>query len=178
VRHVNAKLIERFADLAARRLPGQWVIFGGAALPLMGITTRTTLDIDVAGPTDLPMAATLAVMEIAQELGLPVESVNQAGAFFLRRVDGWEQRLVLVRRGRKGSVWRPDATLFILLKLGRLTETDLQDCLDVLALPEREREPVDSDSVCTAVRAQLRRKHGRERKRRLQKLLVALSAPG
>lgn len=67
---VSAQLMARFVSLAAERLEGAWVIMGGAVLPLVGVEHRVTLDIDVAGPDTADMAQTLALMEIAVEIGL------------------------------------------------------------------------------------------------------------
>jgi hypothetical protein len=165
----------RFVRLAADRLEGEWVLIGGALLPLLGIPGRTTLDIDIAGPADAGPGASLALMEIAERVGLPVEAVNQAGAFFLRRIDGWQDHLLPVRRGRRASILRPDATLFVLLKLPRLTESDLSDCLAYLGYSCRNAQPPDAPALLAALRKARRQKSDPGRRKRLGLLRAAVA---
>lgn len=95
---IDAEMLQSFVRLAAERLKGDWVVIGGCVLPLLGVEHRTTVDIDVAGPRDADADQVFILMEIAEELGLPVEAINQAGAFFLRRIEGWPDHVVVVRR--------------------------------------------------------------------------------
>ena len=44
--------------------------------------------------------------------------------------------------GERGRVYRPNATLFLLLKIGRMSERDLADCKTVLAHESVDRERV------------------------------------
>lgn len=149
---IDEKLLRRFAVKLADTLRGDWVILGGTVLPLLGISYRATVDIDVAGPRTSSQEDTLKLMEIAEGLGLSVESINQAGAYFLHRIDKYEQNLVLYHAGRKGALYRPNATLFILLKMERLSETDLTDCL-VIIDKLSDTEPIDKKLIKkTAVR--------------------------
>lgn len=171
---LDRETMRRFVALAGDRLGGDWVVMGGTVLPLLGVEHRVTVDIDVAGPDEAGMEQTLILLGIAEELGLPVEAVNPAGAFFLRRVRGWKSHLVEIHRGRRARILVPDATLFVLLKLGRLTEADLSDCLAMLELARTRGERVD--------RVRLRRTIGRglaaaetpEKEGRLRRLLEAL----
>ena len=141
---IDQTLLGRFVTLAVERLEGDWVVLGGTVLPLLGIEHRVTLDIDVAGPDTAGNRELLILMGIADELGLPVETINQAATFFLHRVPDWPALLVPLQTGAKARLFRPNATLFILLKMARLSETDLSDCLHMLAFAERTREVVDS----------------------------------
>ena len=124
----DRRLLTRFVRLAGDRLTGDWVVMGGIVLPLLGVEHRVTVDIDLAGPADATNAETFALMEIAERLGLAPESINQAGAHFLHRVRGWQDDLVLLHQGRRARLHRPGVTLFVLLKLSRLSESDLADC--------------------------------------------------
>ena len=124
-----------------------------------------TLDIDVAGPDDAGSDQLLALMEIAEEIGLPVEAINQTGAYFLRRVDGWRDHLMAVHRGPRASVLRPDVTLYVLLKIGRLSETDLGDCREMLRLSRRLGEPSDEERLRGAIEDALAGPEASERKR-------------
>ena len=148
--------LRRFLKLAGERLTGDWVIIGGCVLPLLGIEHRVTVDLDVAGPDEADMRQSLVLMEIAEELGLTAEAINQAGAHFLRLVDDWRDHLVEVHRGTGATLHVPDATLFLLLKLRRLTESDLSDCRVMLERARTRGEPVDAVRLRAAVRGYLR----------------------
>ncbi len=125
---------------------------GGAVLPLLGIEHRTTLDIDVAWTKDVGSDQMLVLMEIAEQLGLPVEAVNQSGAFFLHRIENWKDNLVVLRKGRQTTIFRPDVTLFVLLKIGRLTESDMTDCLEFLKYARKHGEHPDLPRLRRAIR--------------------------
>lgn len=51
------------------------------------------------------------------------------------------------RKGDKGTVFRPNATLFLLLKATRLDEQDLEDCRAVLG----SGEAIDRDRVLRSI---------------------------
>ena len=165
--------LDRFLQLAADRLDGDWVVVGGMVLPLVGIEHRVTLDIDVAGPEG--NRQTLELLELAAELGLAPEAVNQAAAFFLHRIEGWQDHLIPVRKGLRGTFHRPDATLYVLLKLWRLTETDLADCRLYLDWARAHGEKPDAQRIRKAVRKELRARPTAERCARLQAILASLA---
>ncbi len=172
---LNYKTLKRFVELAGDRLVGDWVIMGGTVLPLLGIEHRTTNDIDIAGPEDAGNEGLFALMSIAEQLGLPVETINQAGAYFLHRIDGWQNEIILLHRGESASIHRPGATLFILLKIGRMTESDLADCIEFLRYAEEVGDPIDSVRLDKVIRAAIRDAKTSEPKRdRLRTLLDAI----
>jgi hypothetical protein len=144
--------IRRFLERAADALDGDWLLIGGAAAALWFREDRVTEDIDLVGLGDAP-GARLALLELADEEGLPIEAVNSAADFFVRRVDGWRDRLELLLAGARGTIYRPDPTLFLLLKLRRLSETDLDDCLALLVHVAREGAALDRDGVSQALAA-------------------------
>ncbi len=123
--------LERVVHAVADRLDGGWLVVGGAAIALAFGARRTTEDVDI-----LPLVDTgeerLALMQLAEELGLPVEAVNSAADFFVRRIRDYREHVVPLHRGARSTVFRPDATLMIELKLRRLSERDLADCELVL----------------------------------------------
>ncbi len=170
---LDRRTLDKFLHLAADRLDGDWVVVGGMVLPLVGIEHRVTLDLDVAGPEG--NRQTLELLELASELGLAPEAVNQAAAFFLHRIDGWQDHLIPVRKGIRGTFHRPDATLYVLLKLGRLTETDLVDCRRYVDWAREHDEPPDAERLRTAVRKELRARPPAERRARLETLLASLA---
>ena len=171
---IDHTLLMRFVTLAVERLEGDWVVLGGTVLPLLGIEHRVTLDIDVAGPQTAGNRDLLTLMGIADELGLPVETINQAATFFLHRVPDWANLLVPVQTGAKARVLRPNATLFMLLKLERLSEADLSDCLQMLGFAKRTGEVVDAARLKLTVERQVAAGCGPERLTRLGTLGDAL----
>ena len=141
--------VERLLALAGERLPGEWLLVGGAAAAAWFSPERTTEDIDLIGLAGT-QAERFALMDLAVEAGIPVEAVNSAADFFVRRVADWRDQLVELHRGPTATIYRPSATLFLLLKLGRLSETDLDDCLALLAHC-KDLEQVDRTRVIAAL---------------------------
>lgn len=170
-------LLERFLRIAGDRLTGDWVLMGGTVLTVVGITHRVTLDIALAGPEGATNAETLALMEIAQSLGLAPETINQAGALFLRRVPGWQDDLVLLHRGATAAIHPPGVTLLVLLKLGRLGEADLADCQAMIAWGRRHGEPADTRRLEAAIARELVRRPPPGKRARLDALREAIAAP-
>jgi hypothetical protein len=171
---LDQETLRRFVELAGDRLTGDWVIIGGCVLHLLGIGQRTTFDIDVAGPKEAGMDQAVTLMELAEELGLPVEAINQAGAFFLRRIEAWEEEIVAVHRGETATFHVPSATLFLLLKLGRLTEADLSDCILIVEHARERQEPIDAERVAKAARRVLAGAVSEGHAKRIEVLLAAL----
>lgn len=170
---IDAALLERFLRLAGDRLRGRWVLLGGTLLPALGIEYRVTSDIDLVG-IDLPdQSQTLELMKIAEELGLPIEAINQAAAFFLEKHQPYDSHLRLLRKGSSAEIYRPDPYLFVSLKAGRLTETDLEDCLALLA---QEGAPRGRELATLTRRLEAEEKLATtERRSRLKRLVAALS---
>lgn len=171
---LDRKTLARFLRLAGDRLEGDWVLVGGALLPLLGVRHRVTIDIDIAGPQDASGEQSLILMEIAEQLGLPVEAINQAAAFFLRRIDGWQEDLILLHRGKGATIYRPNVTLFVILKLGRMSESDLADCLEFIKLGARRGERPDRARIRQAVNKMSRQALSAQKRKRLKALLAAL----
>lgn len=138
--------IEALLTEAARQLEGEWLLVGGAAAAAWFSNERTTEDIDLVGLTGTS-AERLALMNLATSVGLPVEVVNSAADFFVRKIDGWRSELVLLVRGPRAAIYRPSATLFLLLKIERLTATDLDDCIALLDHCAATGESVDRERV-------------------------------
>jgi hypothetical protein len=142
--------IERFLARAADTLVGDWVLIGGAAAAVWFAPGRTTEDIDLVG-SEGTNAERLRVMEVADEQGLPVEAVNSAADFYVRRIPDWSREVVLLRQGTSARIYRPTATMFLLLKIGRLGEQDLDDCLGLLQWCGEHSEPLDRARVSAAL---------------------------
>ena len=171
---IDHSLLKRFVTLAVERLEGDWVVLGGTVLPLLGIEHRVTLDIDIAGPATAGNRDLLTLMAIADELGLPVETINQAATFFLHRVPDWPLLLVPVQTGATARVLRPNATLFTLLKLERLSDADLADCLQMLLFARRTGETIDLTRLKKKLDRQIAAAGGTGRLTRLSTLRDAL----
>lgn len=152
-------------ELAGERLDGEWLLIGGSAAAAWFSPGRTTEDIDLIGLGGT-QAERFALLELAVHVGIPIEAVNSAADFFVRRIADWRAHLVVLHRGPRATIFRPDATLFLLLKIGRLSETDLGDCLALIEHGdsiERERilaaldaQPPTEDIAMRARRAALR----------------------
>jgi hypothetical protein len=131
---ISSKISKKFLDLASQELQGDWVIMGGAVMILLGVRERFTVDIDLAGPEAATQADTLKLMGIAEKIGLAPEAINQAGAFFLNRIPHWKENLVTMIKSDKFSLYRPNSFLFLQLKIARLSESDLSDCINMLKI--------------------------------------------
>lgn len=163
--------LDEIVSAIADRLDGDWLLIGGALVSLWLRPGRSTEDVDVIGLAGTP-AERLALMNLAVDLGLPIEAVNSAADFFVQRIAGWREEIVVFRTGARGRVFRPTATLFLLLKITRLSASDLADCLAVIAeagsaaterldlprvLGALDALPASTDHALASRRAELRR---------------------
>jgi hypothetical protein len=169
---VNGEVIARFFDEAARRLTGDWVLIGGAVLAALGREIRVTLDIDFI-PRDAQQGARiLAVMESAEAAGLPIEAVNSAAVYFLEKIPDYAEHLRLLFDRGSFRVFRPDTSLFIRLKTRRMSEADLEDCLEFIRFARESGEFGEMPEVLELIRNELR--NGDHRVERLTTLLGAI----
>lgn len=144
--------IQALLELAGEKLVGEWLLIGGGAAASWFAPTRTTEDVDLIGLLGT-QDERFALMQLALDASIPVEAVNSAADFFVRKIPGWRDEIVPLHRGPGATIYRPSATLFLLLKISRLSEVDLDDCL---ALDEHCRvhgEAVDRDRVLIALGA-------------------------
>ncbi len=172
---MEKNVVKKFVQSVADKIVGDWVIIGGSLLPLLGIDSRFTEDIDIAANKEATQSDLLKLMDIAVELGLPVESVNQAASFFLYRIPNWEKDLLLLHQGKAGRILRPNATLYLLLKIERLTETDLLDCETMIQYASHQGESIDLDRLLPKIQAEIARSTHSPRGHRLRRLLHLLS---
>jgi hypothetical protein len=166
--------LQRFVELAADAVEGDWIVIGGTVLPLLGAGNRATLDIDFVPVGDASQADVLHLLKIAEKLQLPVEAVNQTGAYFLRKVTDYREHLVLLLEGSRARVFRPDPTLYISLKIPRLTEADLEDCLAFLEFARRSEEPLDNSRLSRLIDSEIQRSESNNRRNRLEILLEGI----
>ncbi len=149
-RALDTSAVRALLDAAERRLAGEWLLVGGALASIWFSPDRTTEDVDLIGLSGTNEER-LALMDLASEVGLPVEAVNSAADYFVRKTTGWRDQLEVLRKTERLTVFRPTTTLFLLLKIGRLTEQDLEDCLRLLDFADREGLSIDRDRVRAAL---------------------------
>jgi hypothetical protein len=139
--------IQQLVDAAGEELDGDWVLVGGALATLWFSPQRVTEDIDLISVVDGPERR-YQLMNFALVQGVPLEAVNSAADFFLRRIPDWTKQLELLHAGARARIFRPTPTLFLLLKTGRMSEADLGDCLALIDLAKRTGLAVDRARVC------------------------------
>jgi hypothetical protein len=125
---LDTRKLEEFLIEAGQRLKGEWLLVGGTLLPAVGLNIRPTVDIDLIGLGKEESAQMLELMEISENLNLPVETINQAAGFFLKKIGFKRSDLFILHKGTRSTIYRPSVRLYWHLKMGRLTETDLMDC--------------------------------------------------
>lgn len=168
---------ERLSDLLdamLRDLEGDWLLVGGALTALWLADRRVTEDIDMVGLKGT-QEERLRLMQFADRQGLPVETVNSAVDYHLRKIDGWRDALEVFRESDGIRIFRPNPTLFLLLKVNRLSEQDLADCMALLDRVEEDRLELDRDRVEGAVQS-LSPPEGSGLERRARQLLKRLDS--
>lgn len=169
------EILQKFIRLAGDQLEGEWVLLGGTLLPAMGIEYRVTTDIDFVGLTKKEKGQVLQLMKIAEKLNLSVESINQAAGFFLEKIQNFQKDLVILHQGKSARIYRPNATLYLILKIGRLTELDLMDCLEWLKFVRSQKEPLDTNRLQKAIEDCIKNCSSRELVTRLEILKQRLN---
>ncbi len=145
---LDAKFLKKFLKTATDQLAGDWVLIGGTLLPALGIDHRVTTDIDMISlQREQSSKLNLQLMELAEQQGLPAESINQAAAYFLEKIPHYRKSLVLLQEGKKGKIFRPNATLYLLLKIKRMSESDFSDCIHWLKWMRKQKEKLDIEVV-------------------------------
>jgi hypothetical protein len=147
---LDRQRIDAALQLVVDRLPGDWLLIGGALVAMWLEPRRMTEDIDLVAVRGTG-AERLDLLGVAGDLALPVEALNSAADFFVERIPNWLAETEPLRQGARGRILRPTPTLFLLLKLGRLSGTDLDDCLAMLGKVSAGRLPLDGPRVLTAI---------------------------
>lgn len=170
MKELNPELLEKLLKLASDRLTGEWLLIGGTLLPALGIEIRATVDVDLIGLTEKESSQTLALMEIAESLGLSIETINQAAAFFLQQISYKKTDLIKLLSGKKCTVYRPSVWLYWSLKLKRLSSTDLLDCTYYFQYCKVHNDKIDLHRLQDIVDEALHKKNSEEKRERLKKL--------
>ncbi len=176
---MDRQRIDAIVQAVADRLDGEWLLVGGSLVALWIDGRRTTEDVDLV-PVRGPKDARMALLRLAADLGLPVEALNSAADFFVERIPRWTSEIELLRKGKRGTVYRPSPTLFLLLKIRRLSEEDLADCLALLDKAAREALALDGARVLREmdVLPAPEDRGVRGRREQLRKRLTGLRPPG
>lgn len=138
--------VARLVEAAGERLTGDWVLVGGALAALWFSPERATEDVDLVAVVD-EQGRRYELMGFALAQGLPIEAVSSVADFFLRRIPGWQDELEVLHAGPRARILRPSPTLFLLLKIGRMSEADLDDCLGLIAFVQRSGLVMDAARV-------------------------------
>ncbi len=168
--------ISAVVDAVVDRLPGDWILIGGGLVALWLEPRRVTEDVDLVAVTGSG-SDRLALLGLARDLGLPIEALNSAADYFVYRIADWRQELERFRSGANGNIFRPSATLFLLLKLSRLSDQDLADCLSLRDRARIDGLPVDGVRITAAFDA-LPAPTSDEMRERRARLRAAMAAFG
>lgn len=164
---MSPEILKRLVEKSLKYLTGDWVIIGGTVLPLVNADYRTTLDIDMIPLHDNSNESMLALMELASSLGLPVEAVNSAGLFFLKKISAWESRLEVHAESKKCRILRPNFDLYLELKIARFSESDESDIYAYLKWHRKSKTPYDQSASLKIIKRELKKVQSPDRKQRL-----------
>jgi hypothetical protein len=143
---LNRARLDEILGAVADRLEGDWLLVGGALSALWLRPERVTEDVDIFGLSG-HNDDRLKLLQLGQDLGLPIEALNSAVDFFVRQIEGWRDEIELFRTGARGRIFRPTPTLYLLLKVKRLSEDDLEDCLAAIERARSEGMRLDAQRV-------------------------------
>lgn len=143
---LEQQTLSQFIQHLVDETEGKWLLVGGALVALWLHPRRMTEDLDLVGLSGTNEER-LKLMNAAAAQGLPIEAVNSAAEFFVRRIDDWLDQIEIFIEGKKGIIYRPTPTLFLLLKISRLSEQDLEDCITLLAYTKQQGWSVDRDRI-------------------------------
>lgn len=129
---ITNSVYKSFRVIAESSLKGDWVLLGGSLLPVLGIESRLTTDIDLVPLGSTGNSSLSQTFQFAEKAHLPIEAVNSAALYFLEKIPHFREHLILLHEWKEGRLFRPDLYLFFTLKLGRFTESDYLDCLNLL----------------------------------------------
>jgi hypothetical protein len=170
MQNISSMIMKKFLREAGERLSGEWLLLGGALLPALGIESRVTVDIDFIRISKEPFDPTLDMLKLSEKLGLPAGTINQAALIYVQKIKNYLAHLVEFYQGTKSTIFRPDATLFVLLKMKRMSESDLNDCMDFLKYAKKIKEKVDVKRLRKITEESLSKQHRSEKTLRIQRL--------
>lgn len=167
---MKAKVLEKLVEKALQKLQGDWVIIGGTVLPLVGVEYRVTVDIDMIPMQDKGNDSLLSLMELADAIDLPVETINSAGLFFLKKIPNWQKRLVLHKESKKCRIYRPNFDLYLELKISRFSESDESDIIAYLRWHKEQDFDFNLEKAQQILQLEIKKTKNSELLKRLTKL--------
>lgn len=170
MKKLDSKLMRSFLKSAGDSLKGEWLLLGGTLLPAVGLNIRSTVDIDLIGLGATEAAQGLELMEVAESLGLSVETVNQAAAYFLKKVGYSRKDLLLLHKGKSAIIYRPSVELYWRLKVARLSESDFSDCQHYYQYSRDQKETINAKNLRQIVASAMHSAVSLEARRRLKQL--------
>lgn len=173
---LDSKRLKEFLTLAGDQLSGDWILLGGTLLPAVGLNVRTTVDIDFVSLGKTDNSQTLALMTIADSLGLPVETINSAASFFLEKLSYSKEDLLVLHKGRTAKIFRPSVSLYWRLKLARLSDSDLVDCQHYYNFCMSQKDPINIKELEQSLTVALKNNPTKEKKDKLSKLQKLLAS--
>lgn len=176
MKQLDSQLLSEFLNKAGEKLKGEWLLVGGTLLPAVGLDVRATVDIDIIGLGPSESAQILELMEISEQLGLPVETINQAAAFFLNKISYSKDDLLVLHKGKSSTIYRPSLMLYWQLKIGRLSETDLLDCQHYFHFCKAQKDELNKSKLVKILNASGTTQTVQEKLERLARLLVLAQA--
>ena len=171
---MTSEILKKLVEKSLKSLSGDWIIIGGTVLPLLNADYRTTVDIDMIPMNEDSNNSTLALMELASSLGLPIESINSAGLFFLKKIPNWQQRLQLHAQSKKCRIFIPNFDLYLELKISRLSESDFTDIQAYLKWHRDHDKAIDQDIALNILKDAIDTAKDSNRKTKLRDLKESL----
>lgn len=159
-----------FFNLVTEELEGDWVVIGGSMLALVNANARVTADIDMCCMDELTNEKRILLMNLAQQAGLSIESINPAADFFLKQIPHWKSALVLLKAGQKGNLYRPSLELYIDLKLRRYTAVDVEDCISFIQWNKRNNIEINNGKIIKLIQ-----QHGQSHHKSNDEILKLIS---
>jgi hypothetical protein len=173
---LNSELIDKVLREAMDRLGGEWVLVGGSLLVAQGISSRSTVDIDLVGLSNPTQSDTLALMEIASENALPIETLNQAASYFVLKIPELRSHLEPWITGKRGTLYQPDLYLYVRTKIERLSDTDSKDVLAWIASRRPMTAPAGIKQTTEFLESKIATTVEPEKKIKLVEILSALNS--
>lgn len=149
---ISKAIIEKFLIMAGKELHGEWILLGGAVIPLIDKSIRVTYDIDFVSKSDSSNTELLKLFKVAEKLNLPVETINSSAGFFLRKIPKWEANIVILFQSKSCTIYRPNVNLFIELKINRMSESDLLDCQSMLSFALKTNEKIKTEFLIKKIK--------------------------
>src|SRR4051812_34259178 len=118
-KEISSAIIDRICQ----SIGGKWLILGGALVQLYYNGERATEDLDLVSMGHPEKSKEILQNDLFQfalkNFQMGPEFMNLAVEFFLKDLQGWENEIILFKKGDVGEVYRPSLTLFCALKIRR-----------------------------------------------------------